>query len=364
MSEFISICPKCHQQILGDTEYIGKRVACPVCLQEITMPEPQAPAAGHSPPPTPVTAPTPALGSRSTTPPPAAGGKSAFQPKKKSSSPVIAIGISAGVLALAGVVVFFAMPKSPTPATPPPPAQTATTAPKPVATAPKTTVGLPNCRAFWTFDDSGGSIATDRSGTGHNAILSGRGANWSNEAKVGAGSLSLTRDSYAQASGPVVNTAESFTAAVWVKFDTMTEGNNQTMLSIDGQNVSAFYLQLHSRNGVRKLTFDRHPSDDVGTTPILAIAPTDSRTGIWYHVAGVYDAKAKTMSLYVDGHLQQTVPCPSGWEAKGDTAIGRGVYNGKNVDFVYGLLDDARIYNVALKADQIEALTAGRTAGQ
>jgi len=41
MSEFISLCPKCRQQILCDTAYVGCRVACPVCLQEIIMPKPQ-----------------------------------------------------------------------------------------------------------------------------------------------------------------------------------------------------------------------------------------------------------------------------------------------------------------------------------
>jgi hypothetical protein len=41
MSEFTSICPKCRQQILCDTAYAGLRVACPICLQEITMPTPQ-----------------------------------------------------------------------------------------------------------------------------------------------------------------------------------------------------------------------------------------------------------------------------------------------------------------------------------
>lgn len=44
MSEFLATCPKCRQRILGDTAYVGKRVACPLCLQEITMPDPNAPA--------------------------------------------------------------------------------------------------------------------------------------------------------------------------------------------------------------------------------------------------------------------------------------------------------------------------------
>jgi len=40
MSEFTSSCPKCRQAILCDTAYVGMRVACPVCLQEIIMPKP------------------------------------------------------------------------------------------------------------------------------------------------------------------------------------------------------------------------------------------------------------------------------------------------------------------------------------
>jgi hypothetical protein len=63
MSEFISTCPKCRQQILGDTAYVGMRVACPICLQEIVMPKPaqqtppssqgqyQAPQQGQPPQP-------------------------------------------------------------------------------------------------------------------------------------------------------------------------------------------------------------------------------------------------------------------------------------------------------------------------
>jgi hypothetical protein len=50
MSEFISTCPKCNHQIMGDTAYVGMRVACPVCLQEITMPAPsQLPAQSPQP---------------------------------------------------------------------------------------------------------------------------------------------------------------------------------------------------------------------------------------------------------------------------------------------------------------------------
>ena len=48
MSEFISNCPKCRQQILCDSIYVGQRVACPICLQEIIMPAPPQTAPGSN----------------------------------------------------------------------------------------------------------------------------------------------------------------------------------------------------------------------------------------------------------------------------------------------------------------------------
>lgn len=40
MSEFITNCPNCSQQILGETSCIGARVVCPLCLREILLPSP------------------------------------------------------------------------------------------------------------------------------------------------------------------------------------------------------------------------------------------------------------------------------------------------------------------------------------
>ena len=114
MSEFISNCPKCRQQILCDTAYVGKRVACPVCLQEIIMPAP------------------PQQQSASTASQQGAPGGAA---QKK--SPMMLIGIIGGaVVVLGGVGAFFAFHKgsgngspSPAPVSRPPVVFTAPAAP-------------------------------------------------------------------------------------------------------------------------------------------------------------------------------------------------------------------------------------------
>jgi hypothetical protein len=101
MSEFISTCPKCRQQILCETAYIGHRVACPVCMQEITMPTPQ-PGAGSPQP-------------QSQAPPPNQPQPSASGAKSSSSKMIIIVGAVAVVLVLVvgGVLLASAKGKQP-----------------------------------------------------------------------------------------------------------------------------------------------------------------------------------------------------------------------------------------------------------
>jgi hypothetical protein len=77
-------------------------------------------------------------------------------------------------------------------------------------------------------------------------------------------------------------------------------------------------------------------------------------------MAGVYDASKKTIALYVDGKLQEVAPCNSAWQATGSTVIGRGKYFSRNVDFMNGTVDDARIYDHALSPSDIQALASKR----
>ncbi len=63
------------------------------------------------------------------------------------------------------------------------------------------------------------------------------------------------------------------------------------------------------------------------------------------------------ISLYVNGALQATTDCPNAWKATGHTVLGRGLFGGKPTDFVHGLLGDVHVYDRALSAAQIKALS-------
>jgi hypothetical protein len=111
MSEFLATCPKCRQRILGETAYVGKRVACPLCLQEITMPVPDSPAE-----------------SSLTPSPPAASSPGAAAGGQERSVLVMTLVVVAVLLVLtAGVWIFLEQrpdPKAGLPEGPPPVAAT------------------------------------------------------------------------------------------------------------------------------------------------------------------------------------------------------------------------------------------------
>ncbi|WP_103349266.1 LamG-like jellyroll fold domain-containing protein [Amycolatopsis sp. CA-128772] len=213
----------------------------------------------------------------------------------------------------------------------------------PIAVAPAASADAdPALAGHWTFDDGSGSTAADTAGS-HPATLTG-GAGWGPGLRGGA----LTTDGasgFADAGAPVLDTAKSFSVSSWVKLD-KTSGF-QTFVSVDGTQVSTFFLQF--RDDSRRFAFTRL-AGDAPTDGVVAGANFDPVAGQWYQLTGVYDASASTLSLYVDGTRQTTVAAPTAWAGTGHLVIGRGKYGGNPVDFVDGTIDDVRAYPGAVTA--------------
>ncbi len=208
---------------------------------------------------------------------------------------------------------------------------------------------------YWKFDEGTGSTATDSSGSGYTGTLQS-GASWTS-GQIGSHALTVTgaSNSYVDIPTTVVNTAASFSVAAWVKVSAVSTAF-QTFVSVDGSQVSAFFLQLRGDTGL--FTFTRLGSDSTSAVATLASASIPPMPGTWYHLVGVYDASAQTISLYVNGSLQETVPYTGGWQGSGHTGIGRGWYNGGPVDFVNGQIDDVHLYNIALAPKSVADLAA------
>ncbi|MEO8528198.1 MAG: LamG domain-containing protein, partial [Pseudolysinimonas sp.] len=209
--------------------------------------------------------------------------------------------------------------------------------------------GLIGTSAYFAFDAGSGTSAVDYSGNGYSATLEAA-AGWT-AGKVGASALNLNGSSTSWASypGPVIDTSQSYTVGAWVKLNS-TSGY-QTFASIDGNNISPFYLQFD--NGTFAMT--QRGSDSTGSTLASKHSAASPVIGTWYHVVGVYDKAANTIELYVNGVSQGTSTAATAWVANGATTIGRAKFT-VPTDYTNGALDEVRFYGRALTAGEVAAL--------
>lgn len=203
--------------------------------------------------------------------------------------------------------------------------------------------------AVFTFDDGGGSTVADSSGNGNAATLHG-GAAFTSAGRVNGaitldgstGYLDATSSSDLQTSGAV-------TVAGWVKLN--GSETDQKIVSTQDGTSGGFKLGIYQgkvefeiRDSSNQYYLDRSVSG--GTTLI---------TGVWYHVAGVWDPTAGTISTYVNGQLDRQLSTTGSLAAStGDLVIGRDGNSSSN--YLNGTLDNLRVYDSALTASQITAL--------
>jgi hypothetical protein len=206
---------------------------------------------------------------------------------------------------------------------------------------------------WWRLGEGSGSTAYDSGGT-HNVSLDG--ATWSTDDPnngIGSNSLSFngyTSDGYAATSGPVLNTAGSFTVSAWVKL--ASTANNAVVAAQDGTNESGFYLGYNTVNGGQWALYFM-TADTVTPTFTPWIHATAATANTWTHLAGVYNASTHTAQLYVNGVLAGTATGITNWNATGAFTIGRDKYNGNPTDYFNGTISDVRVFNSALVATQI-----------
>ena len=203
--------------------------------------------------------------------------------------------------------------------------------------------------AWWRFDEGAGTSAADSFSNANTGTLQA-GAGWT-PGKVGASALNLTgaANSFVDVPNPVVDTSESFTVATWVKLNNLN--GYQTFASIDGTQISPFYLQMSGG----RFDFAQRGTDSTASTlvQVNGLAPT---VGTWYYVVGVYDKAAGTIELYVNGVSQGTATATTSWQATGHTVVGRAKWGGASVDFLNGALDETRFFDRALTPSEVASL--------
>ncbi len=202
--------------------------------------------------------------------------------------------------------------------------------------------------AYWDFETVAAEGAVDRVG---GATLGLEGATVSPGAQgdelvvSGPGTTAATTD-------PLVDTSTDFSISTWVKLDELD--GYDTFVGIDGQEVSAFFLQKRDDD---RLSFATFSSDATSTSACVTTAEIQPRAGEWYHVVGSFDAGSSEQRIYVDGVLSGKQTCAGGvFKAQGGLSVGRGLYDGAATDPWSGAVDDLGLIQRVLTPKEVVSL--------
>jgi len=207
--------------------------------------------------------------------------------------------------------------------------------------------------AHWTFDETVGSVFYDSSGNGLDGTLIG-GTMLADGIHGMAVRVDGEKD-YVNFGHPVnLRLMGSMTISAWI---------NSTSFPID----DAAIVSTLSPGYQLDTTVDRGPRtigfklvDPCGNL-MARYGATELVRDTWYHVAGVYDADARTLNVYLNGHLDDGFLL--GQVAPAHLASGQPVWVGRRADargFAFaGLIDDVRIYSRALTQVEIEKAMNG-----
>jgi concanavalin A-like lectin/glucanase superfamily protein len=202
--------------------------------------------------------------------------------------------------------------------------------------------------AAYAFSEGAGTTIADASGKGHTGTING--ATWTATGKYGkALSFNGTTGFVELGNAADLQITGSMTWSAWI-FATANPAD-------DGQIIS--------KSGGAGWQFKTSP--DTGPhTFAVAVSPNSSsmtqrysrtvrQLNTWYHVAGVYNAAARTLDIYVNGVLDNgvlvgTIPA-SQYNPTQSVNIGRrsGGY------YFQGTIDEVRVYNRALSQTEIQA---------
>ncbi|MGA5266464.1 LamG-like jellyroll fold domain-containing protein [Streptomyces lydicamycinicus] len=215
--------------------------------------------------------------------------------------------------------------------------------------------GVAEDAAFSLDEDAGSRRVLGGAAREFTAELVG-GAEPGTVGKVGTALKLNGTSAYAATAGPVVDTTKSFSVSAWVKLD--TKERNQTFLSQAGNHASGF--QLYYSKAYDKWVFNQHTADTDGPDLVRAVSKDAAQPGEWTHLTGSYDAEKRSLSLFVNGRLQQSVQAASVWRATGGLQIGRLRSHSAWKENAAGAIDEVRTVQSAVTQADATALSVGQ----
>jgi len=203
----------------------------------------------------------------------------------------------------------------------------------------------PRPTAHWKLDEDQGDIAYDSAGI-HDADLCGEPV-WQPTSGKDGGALQLDGTNDYISTPFILDPAEgSFSVFAWIKGG---DSGRSIVCQGDRTGFCHRWLGADASQG-RLMTRLMHPP----FAPLMSQSVITD--GQWHHVGLVYDCIGLHRGLYVDGvEVVSDTDCVGGVFCQGGLTIGAGEALDPSA-FWPGLIDDVRIYDVALSTEEIAAL--------
>lgn len=213
----------------------------------------------------------------------------------------------------------------------------------------------------WTFDGSdklvGAKIRyTDRSGNNNIGYLKSATSTPGALGRIGQAQNFDGVDDFVDMGNPAsLQITGSLTVSAWVKADAFPNGDDNYIVTKAGDSNKNFKLSATIDNAVRQ--FYMMVSSD-GSLSTIRYTSTTVTANTWYHVVGVYNASLQTLDIYLNGKLDNgtlsgTIPS-SIFNSPLNVLVG--AYTTSPIRNFDGVIDDVRIYNRAITADEIKRL--------
>lgn len=205
---------------------------------------------------------------------------------------------------------------------------------------------------LWKLNETSGTTAADSSGNGNNGTLSATGVTWTTD-RGGAAKFDGSTGEITTAT-PGIDTSKSFTVSAWVKMSSLS--GEQTFVAQTGSSLPSMYLEYSAAFG--GWSFVLKKQNNSGTAPtdydVASAATPTSAVGNWTHLAGVYDATAGTMTLYVDGRPAGSATHTTPWQGTGPMTIG----GAGTTSYTSASVSVVQTYQSALSVSNVGSLSA------
>jgi hypothetical protein len=199
---------------------------------------------------------------------------------------------------------------------------------------------------WWRLDEGTGTTAYDSSGNGNDGTILGN-PRWV-AGKIGSAlDFDGNGDYIDCGNDPIFNITKEITLAIWVNANDIGNGQHNCWM---GKGDNTYAIKHQSGNNLEFFIYDGTWHSTNYTTNI------NSLNGEWHHMAGTYDGSE--LKFYLDGEMVLSTVYAStiGTSSDDVTLAENSQATGRYFD---GMLDDARIYNKALPADDIKSIMMG-----